>query len=365
MSTIFSIYVCRNFLICFGWVFITLIGLIFIVDLLELLRRISTNEGVGIGLIFRMSLMKLPYVGQQVFPFAVLFGSMISFRRMTLSSELIVARASGLSAWQFLFPVLCTAMVLGFFKISLLSPLGSAMLSEFERLNATKIKGLSSTLKISDSGLWLRQAYKKNQSVIHSTKLRLSGNIIKLEDVTVFVYEGKNKYSQRISAQKADLEDGFWYLQNAWIHKRNSDLPQFQKEMWLPTDITLEKVHDSFAQPETLSFWDLPDFIEDLDKAGFSALRHRLYWHSLLATPLLLIAMVLIAATFTIKQSIRTNSGYLVIGGVLTGFILYFISDLITALGFRQSIPIVLAAWAPSGICFLLGLAMVFHLEDG
>ena len=141
MSTIFSIYVCRNFLICFGWVFITLIGLIFIVDLLELLRRISTNEGVGIGLIFRMSLMKLPYVGQQVFPFAVLFGSMISFRRMTLSSELIVARASGLSAWQFLFPVLCTAMVLGFFKISLLSPLGSAMLSEFERLNATKIKG--------------------------------------------------------------------------------------------------------------------------------------------------------------------------------------------------------------------------------
>ena len=79
----------------------------------------------------------------------------------------------------------------------------------------------------------------------------------------------------------------------------------------------------------------------------------------------LLIAMVLIAATFTIKQSIRTNSGYLVIGGVLTGFLLYFISDLITALGFRQSIPIVLAAWAPSGICFLLGLAMVFHLEDG
>ena len=172
-------------------------------------------------------------------------------------------------------------------------------------------------------------------------------------------------YSKRISAQKANLEDGFWYLQNAWIHTRNSDLPKFQTKMWLPTDITLEKVHDSFAQPETLSFWDLPNFIEDLDKAGFSASRHRLYWHSLLATPLLLIAMVLIAATFTIKQSIRTNSGYLVIGGVLTGFLLYFISDLITALGFRQSIPIVLAAWAPSGICFLLGLAMVFHLEDG
>ena len=84
--------------------------------------------------------MKLPYVGQQVFPFAVLFGSMISFRRMTLSSELIVARASGLSAWQFLFPVLCAAMVLGFFKISLLSPLGQRCYQSLSDLMPLKLR---------------------------------------------------------------------------------------------------------------------------------------------------------------------------------------------------------------------------------
>ena len=136
-------------------------------------------------------------------------------------------------------------------------------------------------------------------------------------------------------------------------------------EYWLATDITLRNIHDSFAPPETFSFWDLPEFIANLDKAGFSAVRHRLYWHSLLAAPMLLLAMVLIAATFTLKQSPTASASFMIIGGVLTGFFLFFFLDVISALGLRESIPVVLAAWAPSGICSLLGLAMVFHLEDG
>ena len=75
--------------------------------------------------------------------------------------------------------------------------------------------------------------------------------------------------------------------------------------------------------------------------------------------------MVLIAATFTLKQSRRSSATFVIIGGVFTGFILFFLSDIVFALGLRESIPVALAAWTPSGISLLLGLAMVFHLEDG
>ena len=130
-------------------------------------------------------------------------------------------------------------------------------------------------------------------------------------------------------------------------------------------DLKVSNINETFAAPETLSFWDLRGFIENLDKAGFSALRHRLYWHSLLAAPLLLCAMVLIAATFTLKQSQRSSTSYLIVGGIMSGFLLFFFSDVVFALGLRESIPVVLAAWTPSGVSALLGLAMVFHLEDG
>ena len=49
----------------------------------------------------------------------------------------------------------------------------------------------------------------------------------------------------------------------------------------------------------------------NLERSGFSALRHRLYWHSLLAAPLLLCAMVLIAATFTLRQTRRARKIWL------------------------------------------------------
>ena len=169
----------------------------------------------------------------------------------------------------------------------------------------------------------------------------------------------------RISAETAELEDGFWHMRNVWIHERDKDLPERRSDFWLETDITLNNINETFAAPETLSFWDLPGFIENLDKAGFSALRHRLYWHSLLAAPLLLCAMVLIAAPFTLKQSQRSSTSYLIVGGSMSGFLLFFFSDVVSALGLRESIPVVLAAWTPSGVSALLGLAMVFHLEDG
>ena len=129
--------------------------------------------------------------------------------------------------------------------------------------------------------------------------------------------------------------------------------------------MTWAKIEDSFAPPETLSVWDLYGFIGTLETAGFSAIRHRQYFHALLAGPLLLCAMVLIAATFSLRPSRRGGVGYMVIGGVVAGFLLYITSDFVSALGLSGYIPVVLAAWTPAGVSTLLGVATLFHLEDG
>src|SRR3546814_12939731 len=71
----------------------------------------------------------------------------------------------------------------------------------------------------------------------------------------------------------------------------------------LETSLTMEQIRESFASPETLSFWSLPRFIETLEAAGFSAVRHQLHWHTILATPLLLCSMV-------DRKSTRLNSSH-------------------------------------------------------
>ncbi len=50
--------------------------------------------------------------------------------------------------------------------------------------------------------------------------------------------------------------------------------------MSLPTDLTVDRVQESFASPDTLSVWALPGFISLLERSGFSAIRHRLHFQT-------------------------------------------------------------------------------------
>lgn len=359
-----SLYIGRQFIVSFLAIFTILLTLILLVDLIELLRRAASKPNVNFPLVIEMAVLRLPHVGQQLFPFAILFGGMAAFWRLTRSHELVVSRAAGVSAWQFLLPVLAIAFTLGVAKIALINPLASVMLTRFERVEAAVFKGQKSFLAISNSGLWLRQSDGTDQSVIHSKNVLQQGNDVELGLVNVFIYKGADEFIRRLDADSAILEDGFWHLRDVWVHE--PDVPsRHEKEYWLETDLTLGSIQDNFARPETMSFWDLPAFIKALEESGFSAVRHRLHWHSQLANPLLMCAMVLIAATFTLRQSRRGGTIFVVSGGVLTGFILYFFSNMVFALGLSDSIPVTLAAWTPSGVTTLLGLAMLLHLEDG
>lgn len=350
-----------SFLACFG-VFLLIVMLF---DSIELLRRAASRPDISFGNVLEMAFFKLPHMGQETFPFAVLFGGMSAFWRLARTHELVITRAAGVSAWQFMLPVLLIACALGIFHITVFNPLASTLLTRYERLEATHLRGQDNFLAVSRSGLWLRQSNSVGQSVVHSNTVLQQGTEVELNDVTVFVYEGTDQFRERIDADYARLEDGFWYMRNARVHKPEEGTGTYP-EFWLETDLTLAKIQDSFAPPETMSFWDLSDFIETLEAAGFSAVRHRLHLNALLASPLLMCAMVLIAATFTLRQSSRRGgTTFIVSMGVMTGFLLYFFSDVVYALGLSDSIPVTLAAWTPSGVATLLGLGMLLHLEDG
>ncbi len=364
LSPTLSYYIGRHFLTGFFGLFFVFMLLILMFDTIELMRRAASESHITFPAIVQMALLKLPNMGQQLFPFGALFGAMIVFWRLTRHHELVVTRAAGVSAWQFMLPVLALAFLLGVVKITVYNPFAAALLSRFERIEAAKYEGQASLLAISNSGLWLRQAGDYGQAVVHAKHVLQQADEVELSDVIVFQYHGVSEFKDRIDAAHARLEGGYWLLEDAWISVPEQ-LPTFEAEYRIPTNLTLEKIQDSFAPPETMSFWDLPDFIQTLERAGFSAVRHRLHWHALLATPLLMCAMVLIAATFTLRQARRGGTTLIVIGGVLTGFAVYLFSDIVFALGLSNSIPVTLSAWTPSGVATLLGIAMMLHLEDG
>lgn len=358
----FSNYVARQFLFWFLNVLFILLTLVLLFDTIELLRRTSSAVNVSAGSVLQMAIFKLPHMAQKIIPFAVLFGAMMAFWRLNRGHELEVARAAGVSAWQFMMPVMMWALIIGLAKIAVFSPISSAMLLRYEQLEAENLRGKSSLAAVSDQGLWLRQNTENGHYVLHAAKV--STERMALSNVIVFRFLDTDKFIDRIDAASASLGDKHWQLEAGRITAPDQPPVRFASRR-IYTDLTRENIQDSFSTPETMSFWALPAFIAVLERAGFSGLRHRLYWNTLLADPLLLCAMVLLAVTFTCRPLRQGGGIKAVLAGIAAGFLLFFASDVVYALGLSGRIPVILSAWSPATVCCLFGSAFMFHLEDG
>ena len=362
LSLNLTLYIGRQVLIWVASVFLLFVVVIFLIDLIEMLRRAATKPEATFHIVVMMVGLRLPFLAQETVPFAVLFGSMLAFWRLNRSSELVAIRASGVSVWQFLAPAIGVALLMGALKLGALNPLAAVTYARFEQLENHYLKGSVSMLAVSANGIWLRQADDSGQSVIYAQKV--AADRMLLSKVIVILYDGLDHFAARIDAESAQLQAGHWLLTDARItlpDKPTEQRPTYQ----IKTELTLDKIQESFASPQTISVWELPRFIKVMEATGFSALSHRLHFQSLMAEPLLLCAMVLIGAVFSLRHNRRSGVAVTIAGGIFTGFLLYFLSDLVLALGQSSSIPVALAAWSPAGASTLLGLTALLHLEDG
>lgn len=361
-SMTLSLYFGRHFLMAILTVLVVLAVLAFSFDAVEMLRRASGRADATLDLVFEMSLLKLPSLMTKLFPFAVLFGGMLALSRLTRSQELTVSRAAGVSVWQFLFPGIALALMLGIFLVTIYNPLSAAMLARYENIDAKVMRGRTSMLAVSSGGLWLREADASGQVVVHALRVAQQG--VELRDAILFYYEGRDTFVKRIDASVALLEQGHWKLQNAIVSYPNKAGERYEN-LTVPTTLTFDRIQESFASPGTISFWELPSFIATLEAAGFSAMRHRLHFYTLLASPVLLCAMLLIAASFSLRLTRRGGIGAMLAGGVAAGFLLYFTVELMQPFGLNGTLPVPLAAWAPTAVFVMLGVSLLFHLEDG
>jgi len=365
-------YVARRFAGATLAMVMALAGLVALFDLIELLRRAATRQDATFALVSQIAALRIPFVAMQILPFAILLGGIIAFWRLTRSSELVVARAAGISAWGFLAGPVLVAVVLGALATAAISPLSSAMLARAERLDQQYLRNAGGITALAGGRLWLRQAddglEARGVAILSGRPVAprdlRPGEAFRLDGVTIWRLSAEDRPLARVEASSAVLAPGRWIVPDATAFGA-ARLPGAAQRLELPTDLTPARIQDSFASPDTLSFWALPDFISVLEGAGFSAVRHRLHYQSLLALPLLAAVMALLAAGFSMRSSRRGGVGQMIGGGVAAGFALFVIDKVTGEFGEAGTLPVVFAAWAPAGAGFLLATALLLHLEDG
>jgi lipopolysaccharide export system permease protein len=355
-------YFAGRFVVSAVGVFASIFLLLVLVDYIEMVRKTSGLASASAIMVAETSLFRVPQLLEKMMPFCVLIGAMTCYLALSRRLELVVARAAGVSAWQFMAPALASAILLGTLATVIYNPM-SANLSELSKRMEAELFGSAPGGGVQDAaGFWLNQINSDGQVIINAARSERQGG--RLTGLTLFRFDTNNQFKERMEAREATLEDGHWLFKS--VRRFSLDSPPVDQESWtLATTLTPAQVRNSFSTPETVSFWQLPTYIRSSESSGFATAGYRLQYQKLLAQPFLLAAMVMLAAAVSLRFFRMGGVQKMVLSGVGAGFLLYVLSKVTEDLSKAELMHPIAAAWLPVFVGGLTGFLALLYQEDG
>jgi len=364
MTSTLNRYIARRILYGLCLTFVIVTGIIMLVDFVEGTRKYSADGTISSFQIFILTMFKAPKLIEQTIPFVVLFGVMGTLFDLNRRSELIVLRASGLSAWRFLTPALFVTAMLGVLWAVIFNPLASRAINLHSDYVA-KYTG-SQAYFSKDDIIWMREGSETGQTVIRAQDIDISTQT--LQNVKFWVFKtdtsGKTQFSHRLDAASAIWTTGYWKLSNV-IENSSDGVSSDIAFLSLPTTLAAQDLDKAITTKSLPAFWQLPREIKRMQLAGFSTTRLNMQFHRLLSLPVMLIAMTFIAAGASMHLSREGGTLRLMIFGATLGFAVFFIDSIIGAFGEIGVLPPALAVWIIPFFVLFCGMAYLAKIEDG
>ncbi len=364
-----TIYICKRFLRAFSWSLLAIIFLILLIDGSDQINFMANNN-IGFSEGIKSTLLRTPSIIIDAMPLVIMLTGLATFLNLARSSELVVMRSAGRSALRILLAPLALTVIIGVFCTTLGNPFVSSSLKYSEEFLQNLGVKPRNFMSVTGNEIWLRETINNKQIVIKASQTNFQGRI--LFDLTIFEFDREDLLTRRIHADRGELLSGHWELKNVIIWTLNLNGPiegDFKIDrldsMHVKTSISDTQIVDSFSDPKVINFWKITSFINKLENSGFSATRHKIFYLSEISRPLFFIAMLLIGASFALRQSRLGQTSFLVMLSITSGFILFSIKRVAESLGTAGEIPLALAAFGPSVSGILLATGLLLHFEDG
>jgi lipopolysaccharide export system permease protein len=352
-------YVSRTFLFWFGIIFLTVALIISLFEMIDLTKRTMQHD-VPFSILFQIAFLRLPKILDDLLPSITFFAALGCFLRLAQSQNFVVMFSFGVSRLQFLSGISFVVIALGVLNIAVLDPIRSALFGRFVILEEKVFQKKPYSVSFTDTGLWLRENFTDSQNIVHARNFNVSQKQFK--NLTIFQFSKTGEFLRRVDAEVAELEGETWHM-----HKVNiiSNHQQENLESYVePTTITMEQIQQSTAPPETISFFQMPAFIEMLEGAGLNARSYAMLWHQQIAKIGMMISFVFLAACFCLVPT-RNKSFSVIIGlSIIFAFLMHFFEHIIHAYGIANKIPLVAAAWIPPLITFISGYWLTVLFDD-
>jgi lipopolysaccharide export system permease protein len=361
-TRILTRYLIGRFLFAIFGTFLICSLLVFMIDFVEMLRQSGKYGSVPFSILIWLTALRLPAYTELMLAFAVQVGSIVALLMLNRRSELAVMRSAGMSVWQFLRPAMVVALIVGALAVAVYNPLAATARAESERLFAEAFGRESNFLQTGSGGAWLRQEGADGSSVVNAAGVTNRG--MQLVSTMFIVFDRDGGFLERIDGDRASLRDGFWQVENALV-SRMHEPPERYATYLVSTHLSRERIQDALGSTISVSFWELPGLIEATEKAGISPYRFQIQYELLWSRPLLLVAMVLLGATVSLRSFRSGSINTMLISGMIGGFGFLLLAEVSRQVGVAGLVSPTAAVWTPVVGAILVSMTVLLHQEDG
>lgn len=325
-------FLLRRFFYGVGIVMLVVCGVILAVTFVE---RLPSNPTALEAL--KESWIRLMEYVPLFLPIAIFMGTLLASYNLIKSSEMIIISGSGMSPYQSAKSFLFGAFLIGVFATTVINPYSVD-------LNSHRIT--AEHLKLIDNSIWLRENNPDGFFTLSAKNIQIDKDNLIFKDVTAYTQGKDFKLQQRIEAKTMVLDNPKFRSSNADVWDTAGVKTTGKWE--ITTQLTTRTILDRYLQPDQISFWDLPEFIERMKSVNVPVRGHLVQFWTLLFLPLTMIAMATLGIAFSQTRQRRNYSFGIKFGlGVLTCFAVYFLINMFNALGATGTLPPLLAIIAP------------------
>jgi len=328
-------------------------------DLLNYSDRVLAAEGAGVGALLRYVSLSLPQIVSQFIPFAVLLAIVFALTSLSVSSEITIMRAAGMSVNRVLTPIafVCVAIALAHFAFQELVAVRAA-----EKLDYWRANDYASDLPPSQSvRTGIRLSFE--DALIEAKSAERTTGRTTLNRVTIY-QRSDNLIDQVVLANRAIFENGAWVLDGVSTLDIGDQTAQKQKRV--PWDVGF---HPDFLfaitlNPERTNLVELAQKIDQLNAENADARTEMTSFLSRFSRPMATLIMPLLGAIAGFGVHRQGAMLARAINGSILGFGYFVVENISLALGKLGVIHSVISAFFPLALFTLIGFAIVFAMES-
>ena len=360
---IFDDMILRDFFLYVGMIVTTFLLLTLLFTYFELLSDIVRNK---IPILMQLDYLAnvTPSLLYQILPLCVLLAVLVTFGLMQKSNEVTAMKATGVSVYRIIFPVLVVSAVLAaglFFFDQLYIPQANTR----QETIRNQIKGKPAQTYLRPDRKWI---FGQQNTIYYYEFYDPDQN--RFANISIFQFDPKTfQMTKRVYAARAHWEENLqkWVFEDGWARSFNGaaiddyktfDVGTFPKEATERPEYFKKEV----KQSQEMNYEELARYIKDLQQSGFDVVRLKVQLNKKLAYPVITFVMALLAVPFALSTGRR---------GALTGVavaigiaIVYFLaSGLFEAMGNANQLAAAMAAWAPDVIFGLGGGYLVLKVR--